>query len=118
MKILICGDRKWNDEQTIINHLFPYIMRRPIVIHGNAKGADIIGAHVAEVFGLTVKPFRADWENHKKSAGPIRNRVMLELKPDLVLAFHNNIEESRGTKDMVTIARKAGIEVQVIKSER
>lgn len=115
MKILICGDRNWTNEQTIIDHLFPFVMDRPTIIHGNAKGADTIGGAVAESYGLKVIRKRADWAKHKKSAGPIRNRELLKMKPDLVLAFHNDIENSKGTKDMITIAKKAGIEVRVIK---
>jgi hypothetical protein len=41
----------------------------------------------------------ADWANHGKAAGPIRNRKMLDLKPDLVLAFHADLTNSKGTKD-------------------
>ncbi|KKN01348.1 hypothetical protein LCGC14_1128740 [marine sediment metagenome] len=50
-----------------------------------------------------------------KAAGPIRNKQMLdEGQPHLVLAFHDNIEESTGTKDMVKQAAKRGIETLVI----
>ena len=118
MKILICGDRNWTDEQTIIDYLFPYIMKSPTIIHGNARGADTIGGAIAEKYGLKVIRERPNWNRFGDSAGPIRNRRMLEKNPDLVLAFHNDIENSRGTKDMVTIARDAGIEVRVISSEQ
>jgi len=30
-------------------------------------------------------------------------------RPDIVLAFHTNINQSKGTKDMVERAKKAGI---------
>ena len=117
MKILVCGDRNWTDEQTIIDHLFPYVMENPTIIHGNARGADKIGGIIGRRYGLIVIAKRAEWDKFDNGAGPIRNREMLNLKPDLVLAFHNDIQNSVGTKDMVTIARDAGIEVRVIKSE-
>ena len=41
----------------------------------------------------------------------IRNGEMLRDAPDLVLAFHNNIAESRGTADMIRQARRAGVAV-------
>jgi hypothetical protein len=45
-------------------------------------------------------------------AGLIRNRKMLlEGRPNLVLAFHDNLESSRGTKNMVEIAKKARVDV-------
>jgi len=117
MKILICGDRKWTDEQKIIDVLFPYVFKNPTIIHGAAKGADTIGGRIAKVYNLRVNPYRSDWSKHGKSAGPIRNRDMLKLNPDVVLAFHNNLDESKGTKDMISIAREAGIEVKVFSSD-
>ena len=35
-------------------------------------------------------------------------------KPSLVLAFHDDIENSKGTKHMVKIAREAGVEVRIV----
>jgi hypothetical protein len=39
-----------------------------------------------------------------------------EGKPDLVLAFHENIDESKGTRDMVHRARGAGVKVVIFKN--
>jgi hypothetical protein len=35
-------------------------------------------------------------------------------RPDIVLAFHANISQSKGTKDMVERAKKAGIPSRTI----
>jgi hypothetical protein len=71
---------------------------------------------VAEELGIPVLSFPADWARFGRAAGPIRNQRMLdEGKPTLVLAFHNNIVESKGTKDMVKRARKAGIRVRLFR---
>jgi hypothetical protein len=37
-------------------------------------------------------------------------------EPGMVLAFHDDIENSKGTKDMVNIAEKAGVRVAIYKS--
>ncbi|MCK5012953.1 MAG: DUF2493 domain-containing protein [Candidatus Omnitrophica bacterium] len=116
MKILICGDRHWTDETVIAETLFPYAMSYPIIIHGGARGADTMGETIAERFSLRTTSFRAQWSRYGNSAGVIRNREMIKAKPDLVLAFHNDIENSKGTKDMIKIAKEAGIEVRVITS--
>jgi hypothetical protein len=85
-----------------------------VVIEGEARGADTMGRLAAEDFGIPVLKFPANWGVYGKVAGPIRNRQMLsEGRPDLVLAFHNDIANSRGTKDMVKAAMKAGIETHV-----
>ena len=90
-----------------------------LIIHGAARGADTLGKFVAEKIGLKVindgKGFPADWNRYGKGAGPVRNQQMIdEGKPDLVLAFHENINESRGTKDMVARARGIGLKVIII----
>lgn len=113
-KILVTGDRKWEDIPRVVEELRGY---RPgtILVHGACVGADIICAAVAEALRFEVRPYPADWEKYKRAAGPIRNRQMLEVenKPDepidLVLAFHNNIEESSGTADMLDCVVKAGL---------
>jgi hypothetical protein len=72
---------------------------------------------VASQLGFTVLPFPADWNTHGKAAGPIRNRQMLkEGKPDVVLAFHEDLGRSKGTADMVRAAKAAGIAVKVFKN--
>src|SRR5215469_3620742 len=123
MRILVCGDRNWTDPfpmmakfQQLFNHAAP---REITIIHGAARGADQMAHALARDLGLAVMPFPADWVRYGRAAGPVRNRQMLlEGRPDLVLAFHNNLSESRGTADMVRRARKAGIPVEVITSAR
>ena len=38
---------------------------------------------------------------------------MLNTCPDLLIAFHNDLSSSKGTKHIVNEARKRGIEVEV-----
>jgi hypothetical protein len=74
---------------------------------------------IAERLGYHVIPHPADWEKYGKAAGPIRNAEMIRRHPDLelVLAFHDNLAISRGTRDMVVLADKKGIPVEVINSK-
>jgi hypothetical protein len=114
MKVLCCGDRNWHDRRTVMKELLN-LPPDTIVIEGEARGADTISRLAAEYLLLEIERFPADWDRYGKSAGPIRNRQMLDEKPDLVLAFHSNIENSKGTKDCITEASKRGIEVKIIK---
>ena len=85
------------------------------VIEGEARGADYLARLAAEELGIRVLPFPAEWKKYGKRAGSIRNQRMLdEGKPNFVLAFHNDIGNSKGTRDMVKRARKAGILVEII----
>lgn len=119
MTVLICGDRNWNDSGTILaklNSLFPEGGVGHTVIHGACRGADRQGGDVAKGLGFAVTPYPADWDRYGKGAGPVRNRVMLDARPDLVIAFHDSIETSKGTKDCIEEAQHRGIEVEVVRS--
>lgn len=108
MRILICGDRNWVDQDTITKAL--KLWNPTVVIEGECRGADILGRESAKQLGIPFIPYPAYWKKIGRGAGPIRNQQMLdEGHPDLVLAFHNDIEHSKGTKDMMTRAKLAGI---------
>lgn len=119
MRILICGDRNWTDYDRILTALSceegNYFNSGPniiieCVIEGEAQGADKMGRLAAEELGIPVLQFPAKWNLYGHRAGPIRNQQMLdEGKPTQVWAFHNNIQKSIGTKDMIRRANKAGI---------
>lgn len=113
MIVLVCGDRFWTDEGKIRERLGK-LPAGTTVIHGAQRGADSLAGQVAKGFGLKVRGFPADWTKYGKAAGPIRNREMLDQKPDLVIAFHPNLEGSKGTKDTVTEAWRRGIPVELI----
>ncbi len=118
MRVLICGDREWVDDGKIDKVLRELhgTEKVELVIEGGARGADSIGRQVATKIGIPVMEFPANWTFYKKAAGPIRNGWMLTFgKPDLILAFHANLHDSKGTKDMVRRAHNADIEVRLIR---
>jgi hypothetical protein len=81
------------------------------VIEGEAPGADTMAREWAEDNGVLPEKFPADWDRYGRAAGPIRNKQMLvEGKPDLVLAFSYDLKTSRGTRNMVTQALAANVE--------
>jgi hypothetical protein len=118
IKLLVCGSRDWTDRDLIYDWLNSFNMSEEwlgiTLIHGAARGADTIAALVAKSFAWNIKPYPAEWEKYGKIAGPIRNREMIKENPDIVLAFHSNLKESKGTKDMVLLAVSAGIETHLI----
>jgi hypothetical protein len=114
MRVLVCGDRNWKDDVPIWAALCQ-LSKDSTVIVGCCRGADYLGFETAKALRLSIEKYPPDWEKHGKAAGPIRNQRMLdEGKPDLVLAFHPDIENSKGTKDMVSRAKKAGVTVKII----
>jgi hypothetical protein len=114
VRVLICGDRRWADEAAMKR----FVDRLPadaVVIHGAAKGADRMAGRLAQQRGLEVVEFPADWKRYGRAAGPVRNKQMLEVKPDLVAYAHDDLETSKGTKNMVKQAQEAGVAVRNIR---
>jgi hypothetical protein len=114
MRLLVCGDRNWSDREFLYQALDAIHAERPVsqVIEGMARGSDVMAADWAISRGIPVIGFRAQWDLYRKAAGPIRNQQMIDVgRPDAAIAFHDRIAASRGTRDMVIRARKAGIEL-------
>ena len=117
MRVLVCGDRNWLNK-ALVKKKLEELENVEVVIEGDAKGADTFGRICAQELGIPVLRFPADWKGLGLKAGPIRKYQMLkEGKPDLVLAFYSNIEESKGTKHMIKIAEKAGVKVILVTEE-
>lgn len=110
MKILVCGGRDYADKDAVFAALDAVHRKNAVtsIIHGGASGADSLAAEWAKARGVESVKFAADWNKHGKKAGPIRNSQMIaEGNPDGVVAFPGG----RGTLDMTTQAKRAGITV-------
>lgn len=120
MRVLVCGGRHFADKDLMAEVLFQNFYAGDILIHGDARGADRMSRDYVRStygdacqYGTKIEAYPADWNTHGKAAGPIRNKQMLtEGKPDLVIAFL--APNSRGTKNMIEQATKAGVPVKVI----
>lgn len=113
--VVVSGDRDSSSAyRKIITKELKNLPPKSTVIHGACRGIDTIAGEIATDLGLFVKEYpitSEDWRDLGNSAGPMRNRMMLDANPNYVLAFHPDIIYSRGTKDMMRQAYKRGIEV-------
>jgi hypothetical protein len=128
--VLVAGDRHWKDRRSVWKLLDARARRhgRLYVVEGGASGADWCArtwrlAHPKHS-GRTVE---ALWEEQGKAAGPIRNeaqgslvaRMMRNGSEVEVLLFHDHIENSKGTADMLDVARKLGLHpIRLIRHKR
>lgn len=115
MRVLVCGDRHWTDTEFIYNTLDRLALEVYIdcIIEGDAIGVDRIAGFWARSHSIDNFKYPADWNNWGKRAGPIRNyEMLLKGNPDLVVSFHDDLRNSRGTKHMMEIAEKANKEVR------
>ncbi len=111
MKVLVCGGRDYDDWPKLKKALDQFHEVTPIteIIHGGAQGADRLSGVWARWNNIKETVFPANWKEHGKSAGPIRNKQMLdEGKPDVVMAFKGG----KGTENMKkqTIDRGVNLE--------
>jgi len=106
VRVLVCGGREFWDRHRVFQVLDALDPAPSQIIQGGAVGADSLAAEWASERSVPYRTFEADWETHKRKAGPIRNKQMLdEGKPDLVVAFPG----ARGTANMIRQAKAAGI---------
>lgn len=110
-RLLVCGGRDLEDQDLVDQALtlFTSAWVRPfVVVHGDAPGADACADAWATAQGdLVVEPHPANWKEHGRSAGPIRNEAMARLGANVCLAFPGG----KGTEDMKARALKHGIDV-------
>ena len=116
-RIVVCGDRDWKDEQWIWRfldiRLEKYGVVKMLVAQGDARGADHCAKMWAEERQVDHMSFPAHWRLQRNAAGPIRNRHQLIIRPHLVVGFHDDIENSRGTKGMLKVAKEAGFKTKL-----
>lgn len=116
MKLLVCGDRNWKNRE-VIRAWIAYLQPE-LVIEGEARGADLIGKSEATRLKIPVLSFPAEWDKYGRAAGVIRNTQMLKKGgPDFVVAFHDGIEHSKGTANMVEQAAKSNIPYIIVQSD-
>lgn len=104
MKILISGSRTYKDLDAV-KEFVRCLPNDTILLNGRAIGVDNVARNQAQFEGLVVLDYPAEWNKYGKSAGMIRNHVMVDLA-DEVYCFWDG--ESRGTKDVVDYAKSKG----------
>lgn len=116
-RIIVAGSRQFTDKKLLYDKLDEIISSTNDdieIVHGNCRGADLLGEMYAIDHHLKVIAFPAYWKMYGKAAGPIRNNEMAKYASKangILVAFP--IGESNGTRNMINIANKYGLEVHV-----
>ena len=124
IRLLIAGSRTFDDFemlQRITDETLRMMKQKHPdssinIISGGATGADSFATIYAKLNIIPYKEFPAKWNLYGKSAGPIRNKEMLDYILDgipYILAFWDC--KSRGTKYMIDIAERAGVPMTVVR---
>lgn len=113
-RVIIAGGRDFNNFEMLEANCDYYLQNKKnfVVVCGMAKGADKLGYDYAIKMNQSVSSYPADWKNFGAKAGPLRNKLMAE-NADCLIAFWDG--ESKGTENMISIAKTLGLKVRVIK---
>lgn len=127
-RVLVTGSRDWPDQKMVWDELDDAYENRfsgahPfVVVQGMAKGADQMAAAWAHgkrrdgALSIFSEGHPANWRPDGvfvPSAGHQRNKRMVDLGADLVLAFIRN--KSAGATGCMRYAMKAGLDVRVLR---
>lgn len=125
MRVLVTGSRQASDQTPIYRELDALWERwwpnatHPdefMVIHGGAPGADTLAGQWChdrrDRPGIAQEVHPAQWGLYGSHAGGIRNQIMVNAGADIVLAFFRTGAKNAGTRNCVTTARLAGLDVQ------
>jgi len=114
MKVIIAGSRNFINYQKLKKECDEFLQNQKnieIVSGNHYKGADKLGIQYAIQKGLNLIKFPAEWNKFGKAAGPKRNKEMA-IAADALIAFWDG--KSRGTKNMIELAKQKGLKVKVI----
>lgn len=112
-QLAIVGSRDYTDYLSFTEHVDKYIAVHQVtaIISGGARGTDTLAQKYALDHNIEFMVFPADWKRYGKSAGPMRNKLIVE-NCDAVLAFPS--KESIGTFDTIRKAQQMDKPVQII----
>ena len=108
LNVIVAGGRNYSDYKTVKAKLDDFRStlkpgREINIISGGATGADSLGERYAKENNLDIRRFSADWNQHGKAAGPIRNEQMA-AEGDVLISFPGGT----GTKNMIKNMRSRG----------
>lgn len=129
--LIVAGGRDFDDVGMLNEAMyrFPTILTTEFVNGMCKTGADKLAYEYARKRGRKVIPFpctQEDWTKHGKAAGPMRNETMAAFVAEkcakypplkgALIAFWDG--RSPGTRSMINLALKYGLEVHVYRYPR
>ena len=118
LKVIIAGGRDFTNVNVMaetlnnlqdVDHVIE--IEKLTLICGMARGADLTAYKLFKEAGLPVEEYPANWDQHGKQAGYIRNTQMADVA-DMLIAFWDG--KSRGTAHMISTMEKQHKPVFVI----
>lgn len=108
-KLLVCGSRSIVDKEWIFAQIESYwyfnmaCYKYPVMIEGEARGVDTIAKEYALNNAWEVNAYPANWDKYGRSAGYIRNEVMVKACDECLILWDG---VSKGTKHDIDLCAK------------
>lgn len=116
LRIIVAGSRTFNDYALLEDRLNFFLSEcKPVIVCGEAKGADSLGRKYAEEHNIAIASYPADWNKYGKRAGYLRNEEMA-VNADGAVVFWDG--KSSGSKHMIETMKALGKPVKVVKYAR
>ncbi|MDD5001531.1 MAG: SLOG family protein [Thiomonas arsenitoxydans] len=119
-RVIVAGSRGITDRAAVFQKIEALTRRLWLssgfeIVSGMARGPDTLAIEWAEWAGFagSVVRFPAEWDRYGKAAGMIRNQQMSWYGTHL-LAFWDG--QSPGTRAMIDIAKRDGLQVRVVQA--
>lgn len=112
-RVIIAGGRDFNNYEglaQVMDRLLANVTDEIQIVCGMARGVDRLGERYAKERGYSIRYFEADWDEHGRAAGYIRNEEMAK-NADALVAFWDG--QSKGTHHMIETAQRYKLDVRV-----
>jgi hypothetical protein len=114
MKVIVAGSRGILDYSIVEKAIKASGFEVTEIVSGGARGVDQLGERWAREHDVAIRQFLPDWNTHGKSAGFIRNDLMVKHAQGLICIWDGS---SRGTKHTLAQALKKGIPVHLVRTD-
>jgi hypothetical protein len=101
MKLAVVGSRSFFNYKMLSDKLSKLEITE--IVSGGAFGADYLAEQYAKEHKLPITVFKPDWDKYGKSAGYIRNKLIVDYAEQCI-AFWDG--KSKGTKNTIDLAKK------------
>jgi hypothetical protein len=112
MKVIVAGSRGIDDYDRVAEAIAASGYDVTELVSGTARGVDTLGERWAREHGVPVTRMPADWDEHGRAAGPIRDREMAAYGDALVAVWDG---QSAGTRSMLREAYSRNLEMYLVR---
>lgn len=110
MRTIVAGSRDITDYVRVSDAMRDCGWAPSVVLSGRARGVDRLGEIWARTHGVPLEIYPANWRLYGNTAGHMRN-VQMAINAEALVAVWDG--KSKGTGDMISIARRMGLRVFV-----